>query len=431
MKHQLLSVVALIGTAGIATGMQSVSSAEPLGKQLPCAGSVRDQAGGACLQASSTPTLGALYPLSSDLFVDPITGWIGLGKTNPASRLDVLGNVDVRGSLALGRINDGIQFSTWNPYFVSPTPMLTMFDSGTSNLDRMIVGHSPSYPNYGLCYRDATDQFVFQSSPAVPTLTVDIGTKVDITVDTDISGHLQVSGDRYFEPVLDVLSTYSGNVFDVVNIERTDLAYSLNNVLHLQVPAGSSSTAQLIQADRGGDIEFRVDGDGAIFSDVGITTPADFAEMIEVTTGAESVEPGDVVAIDPLHPRSVHISTVSHSSLVMGVYSTKPGVVGSEREWDMPAAPASEAFLADERLTLKRSDMAELYDEVPVAVVGIVPTKVSAENGPIRPGDLLVTSDTPGHAMRADDPKAGTILGKALGSQNEGTGVIRVLVTLQ
>ncbi|MCH8981558.1 hypothetical protein IH922_06010 [candidate division KSB1 bacterium] len=60
-----------------------------------------------------------------------------------------------------------------------------------------------------------------------------------------------------------------------------------------------------------------------------------------------------------------------------------------------------------------------------------MPCKVSAENGAIRPGDLLVTSSLPGHAMRDDKPGVGTVLGKALGSLNSGTGVIRVLVTMQ
>ena len=40
----------------------------------PCSDAVRDQAGGGCIPASRTPALGALYPLSSDLFIDPITG---------------------------------------------------------------------------------------------------------------------------------------------------------------------------------------------------------------------------------------------------------------------------------------------------------------------------------------------------------------------
>ena len=65
--------------------------------------------------------------------------------------------------------------------------------------------------------------------------------------------------------------------------------------------------------------------------------------------------------------------------------------------------------------------------------LGSAPTscKVSAENGPIHAGDLLVTSSTPGHAMRADNPPRGTVLGKALETHKSGTGLIQVLVTLQ
>jgi hypothetical protein len=63
--------------------------------------------------------------------------------------------------------------------------------------------------------------------------------------------------------------------------------------------------------------------------------------------------------------------------------------------------------------------------------VGIVPCRVSAENGAIQTGDLLVSSATPGHAMRDDTPRAGTIVGKALAPLAKGTGVIKVLVTLQ
>ena len=59
------------------------------------------------------------------------------------------------------------------------------------------------------------------------------------------------------------------------------------------------------------------------------------------------------------------------------------------------------------------------------------PCQVSSENGAIQPGDLLVTSSTPGHAMRDERPRPGTIVGKALGSLDAGTGVITVLVTLQ
>jgi len=66
-----------------------------------------------------------------------------------------------------------------------------------------------------------------------------------------------------------------------------------------------------------------------------------------------------------------------------------------------------------------------------LALVGTVPVKASAINGPIRVGDLLTTSSIPGYAMRASEPLPGTILGKALEPLEEGTGVILVLVTLQ
>ncbi len=64
--------------------------------------------------------------------------------------------------------------------------------------------------------------------------------------------------------------------------------------------------------------------------------------------------------------------------------------------------------------------------------MGIVPCRVSAENGPIARGDLLVTAATPGHAMRAgENPPAGAVLGKAFGALEAGTGLIPVLVTLR
>ncbi len=74
---------------------------------------------------------------------------------------------------------------------------------------------------------------------------------------------------------------------------------------------------------------------------------------------------------------------------------------------------------------------------VPVALVGVVPTKVTAENGSIHPGDQLTTSSTPGYAMKASPVlvggveiyRTGTILGKAMSALKEGKGM--VLVTLQ
>jgi len=72
-------------------------------------------------------------------------------------------------------------------------------------------------------------------------------------------------------------------------------------------------------------------------------------------------------------------------------------------------------------------------NEVPLAVVGIVPCKVTTENRPIQIGDLLVTSSIAGHAMKGTDRSKmlGAVVGKALEPLPQGSGVIQVLVTLQ
>jgi hypothetical protein len=66
--------------------------------------------------------------------------------------------------------------------------------------------------------------------------------------------------------------------------------------------------------------------------------------------------------------------------------------------------------------------------EAPVILGGLVSCKVDAGYGAIRPGDLLTTSPTAGHAMRALESAPGTVLGKAAEALEAGTGSIRVLV---
>jgi hypothetical protein len=58
---------------------------------------------------------------------------------------------------------------------------------------------------------------------------------------------------------------------------------------------------------------------------------------------------------------------------------------------------------------------------------------VTAENGPVLSGDLLVTSSTPGYAMKGTNRKRmlSAVVGKALEPVREGKGIIQVLVTLQ
>jgi hypothetical protein len=157
---------------------------------------------------------------------------------------------------------------------------------------------------------------------------------------------------------------------------------------------------------------FRVDGTGRVFADGGFRPfGADFAESVTVKGRVEHYSPGDLMVIDAGGERRLSLSQTPYSTLVAGIYSTKPGVVASPH----------------------RMEEISPNDEIPLAIVGIVPCKVSAENGSISAGDLLVTSSTIGYAMKGTDRARmlGAVVGKALEPLHDGTGVIQVLVTLQ
>ena len=75
----------------------------------------------------------------------------------------------------------------------------------------------------------------------------------------------------------------------------------------------------------------------------------------------------------------------------------------------------------------------EADGDYPVALTGRVYCWVDTSNGPVKPGDLLTTSVTPGHAARVVDyDKArGAVIGKALSGLQDGRGLVLILVSLQ
>jgi len=154
---------------------------------------------------------------------------------------------------------------------------------------------------------------------------------------------------------------------------------------------------------------------GAGYFNGGVNTSgADFAESVRVDRPAGEFEPGDVVVIDAAAVRQFSMSTEAMSPLVAGVVSTKPALLGSTHK----VASMSPA----DRTAWKAR-------EVELGIVGIVPTKVCDEGGPIRAGDLLVTASIPGHARRAPaNPAPGTVLGKALAPLDRGRGKVEVLL---
>ncbi len=134
----------------------------------------------------------------------------------------------------------------------------------------------------------------------------------------------------------------------------------------------------------------------------------DVAEWVPASTNMSA---GTVVVLNPDEKNEVMPSATPYDATVAGVVSAKPGIVLGE------ASP----------------------EKAQVATTGRVKVKVDATKSPIKIGDLLVTSDKPGTAMKSipvnvsgiSMHRPGTIIGKALEPLPSGEGEILVLLSLQ
>ncbi|MHA4807273.1 beta strand repeat-containing protein [Flavitalea flava] len=170
-------------------------------------------------------------------------------------------------------------------------------------------------------------------------------------------------------------------------------------------------TGNLAAFQAGGINVARIDHSGRGFFNGGTqNSGADLAEAFDVEGSVAAYEPGDVLLISTQADRTLVKSNAAYSSLVAGVYATKPGVLLTEE-----------------------SGKSSLADKIPMGVVGVIPTKVCKEGGSIHRGDILVTSSIPGCAMKADlnKLKPGQAIGKALEEFNGTTGKIKVLVNVK
>jgi hypothetical protein len=163
--------------------------------------------------------------------------------------------------------------------------------------------------------------------------------------------------------------------------------------------------------DRGsGRAPLTIDTFGVVGVDVlQIRGGADIAEPFKMSSS--EIPKGAVVVIDELNPGHLKMSTTAYDTRVAGVVSGANGIKPG--------------------ISLHQEGALEGGENV--ALSGRVYVQTDASMGAVKPGDLLTTSETPGHAMKvADHARAqGAILGKAMSSLEEGKGMVLVLVTLQ
>ncbi|OGU05523.1 MAG: hypothetical protein A2W29_04780 [Gemmatimonadetes bacterium RBG_16_66_8] len=141
---------------------------------------------------------------------------------------------------------------------------------------------------------------------------------------------------------------------------------------------------------------------------------SDLAEPFPVDpANAHLAPPGTVMRIDPNHAGRLVVCTTAYDHLVAGVVSgangVQPGLVMSAR--GNPAVAGTHN----------------------VALSGRVFVRATAANGPIAPGDLLTSSDSPGCAMKATESERsrGAVIGKAMSSLEQGRGLVLLLVQPQ
>lgn len=181
----------------------------------------------------------------------------------------------------------------------------------------------------------------------------------------------------------------------------------------LTVETHSSGSLALFKSGNPGTVNVaRIDATGRGFFNGGTqSSGADVAEVFDVEGNISEYETGDILVISTDSDRTVERSSKPYSTLVAGVYATKPGVLLTEEHID-----------------------SDISSKVPMGVIGVIPTKVCLEGGKIKRGDLLVTSSQSGTAMKANPKKVkiGQVIGKALQDydQNE-TGKIQVLVNIK
>lgn len=338
-----------------------------------------------------------INPLGNNTLINTVAGSVGVGTSTPAYKLDVAGQIR----------------STSGFVFPDGTVQTTAATGGGGGSSQWITTGANIYYNTGSIG-------IGTSSP---------GAKLDIIS----SGNSRVlAGDGCTAAP----GTYGGIGLGINSFNNCQNYALLSNGVELYVNAPSTS----------GNIHFRTGNNGNAGTDymtvvgstgnvgIGTSSPqakldvqgnvsvtgnvtatgniaAKYQDVAEWVPSSQKLSAGTVVILDPEKSNQVIASTEAYDTRVAGVISDSPGVILGE---------GGEGKLK-------------------VATTGRVRVRVDATNAPIKIGDLLVTSDEEGVAMKSVPMEIngrkihapGTIIGKALEPLEKGKGEILVLLSLQ
>jgi hypothetical protein len=330
-------------------------------------------------------------------------GNVGVGTTTPQAKASVAGTTGApsgtdKGILQVYSTDANVGLSVGS-YYASPFGMwLQAIDSRSGSTPTYPIILNPAGGNVG----------VGTTSPAKKLEINQTGTGAQETlrITNSAGGGLDVG--------LQIGTRDYGSGVVAAFIDATNAGDNNVKPLYLNPSSGAIYTGTGNVGIGTTSPNYKLDVNGTINSNSTITgnnIVAKYQDVAEWVPSSEQLSAGTVVVLDSTKSNQVTSSTVSYDTHVAGVVSAQPGITLGEK-----------------------SD-----NKILVATTGRVRVKVDATKNPIHIGDLLVTSNIPGVAMKSEPVEfagrkmhmPGTLIGKALEPLERGKGEILVLLSLQ
>lgn len=351
------------------------------------------------------PIMPAPYALSMPNIATLGTN-VGIGTVDPQAKLDVIG--ETRSSTM--EVTSGVVLKGGTPGLTLATTDLGLYSLDSGSWLRIVSNNAPIQ-----FFTNSTQGSA--GAPAANSSAMTIAANGNVGIGTfspqtrlNVVGAIRYASDATANPA---------STFDITSGAAIDLI--ANTDIYMNSRGGRKDI--LLNPDAGaGNVGIgtnnpseKLQVNGNIRAKVMIIEGgADLAESYDVAaTGDAQPMPGMVVSIDPDRIGKLRIAAGAYDRTVAGIISGADGVTPG-------LVLGQKGTVAD--------------GEYPIANVGRVWCYVDADaGGPVVPGDLLTTSTTPGHAMKAADQtrSGGATLGKAMSRLEGGKGLVLVLVTLQ
>ncbi len=336
-------------------------------------------------------------------------GNVGIGVTAPSAKLQVAGDSPTPVVSAFNNHNGG----SGTAHAISGSIGLFMQNASSA----AVVGENLSsgasgYGVWGIHAGGGAGVYGTTFGGAgVRGKTLGSGKAVEGVVADGASGFAgYFAGRSYFSENVGIGTTNPGARLAVTELGTEGLALftQLGNGpgVTISIANSGSNNAALQVSTTGLAPALRVAGGAEI--DLLQITGADLAEKFPAS---EEMKPGIVAEIDTDNPGMLRIARGAYNRRVAGVVSGANGLSAGAVLGNLPGSESAP----------------------PIALSGRVWVSCDASQSAIDVGDLLTTSDTPGHAMKVTDyaRAQGAILGKAMTALSGGAGMVLVLVTLQ